>query len=629
MPTHAQTIIVSMKSRGETPVDCLSELVDNSDAANAEHIDTILDKNNISVFDDGDGMTMTELQDAMAIKQNINNRGKTISGLYGIGMKIGLFGFVGPNCPVSAIHIITAKNNIFSFGEFVNGNSGTQQFFDDKSKSSVFKLYKNLLKNHLNNYKCQSGTLIIIDQTTEKQFDIDSILVDIGKIFTHWIQGEVPNIKYSPSDKDFWIKRRKLQIRINGKLCVPQPSPFFNSLLNNDCKIVTDKFLFLNKSTPHHFISIVPNSINDCKNRGWTKENSGYYCLRNGRYVNMGKWGHYRNEAPFFSHYRSGSDYASRALHYYNNDNNDNNDDIVLDIKNGVTFPNHAEIRDAFEEARKIALLLSKTVKNKLNILDDDSLKFLLKLFNKCLPNFSTDRVIEKRKSKQNLPAGPRNLNIRKYPKRKRNPKNNKPNNKFRVKDIGFRSLGKDQDWVIADNEQNNFVITFNTDSEIVNDNLPNSKTATDSLNNFKFILHAFATVMAIKLHLEHPNQNQLSLETKYYNQVKEQFNQNFYFASDVIDKTGLENRQIREKFKSMKFGGAKDNQMHIYHTEEVDDFCKNSTKPDSENKTTYKEVFVEKPKSDSQSNCEPVVFIKGQKVPDAVVKTLKRESAI
>jgi len=178
-----QGLVESLDKKGFTPNKCCSELIANSNDAQATKIIWKIESAHIKLIDDGIGMDRISLQNMFKMFKSNNSERKTM-GISGLGGKEGIYILSKKSNkePTSVVIYTYSKN-----GEYLKAIAPWKKISDEKVYTGNIT-FTNMTEeeiirfgNDLKDCKFQHGTVIVFDyndalkQLIETQFSIDEI----------------------------------------------------------------------------------------------------------------------------------------------------------------------------------------------------------------------------------------------------------------------------------------------------------------------------------------------------------------------------------------------------------------------------------------------------------------------
>ena len=278
----APSLIESMRSLGYSFESAIADLIDNSISAEAKKIDIILstqEKPYLIVFDNGNGMTSDEIEEAMRYgsKNPLDKRKENDLGRFGLGLKAASLS----QC--RKLVVICKKNG------YISGYSWDLDYVIEKGKWVLIGYTENELKEFpkINMFDdVKSGTYILLqefDRIAESTDDLQATLVDkmdltiehlslvFHRFLEEYLEIYINNYKIEPKDpflksnKATQVKRTQ-NININGVKIIVKPYilPYLTKLTKDDFKKVGSKEKLKNEQ--------------------------GFYIYRNKRLIIWGTW---------------------------------------------------------------------------------------------------------------------------------------------------------------------------------------------------------------------------------------------------------------------------------------------------------------------------------------------------
>uniref|UniRef100_A0A6C0BA52 Histidine kinase/HSP90-like ATPase domain-containing protein n=1 Tax=viral metagenome TaxID=1070528 RepID=A0A6C0BA52_9ZZZZ len=178
-----QGLVESLDKKGFTPNKCCSELIANSNDAQATKIIWKIESTHIKLIDDGIGMDRISLQNMFKMFKSNNSERKTM-GISGLGGKEGIYILSKKsNKEPTTVVIYTCTKN----GEYLKAIAPWKKISDEKIYTGNIT-FTNMTEeeiirfgNDLKDCKFQHGTVIVFDyndalkQLIETQFSVDEI----------------------------------------------------------------------------------------------------------------------------------------------------------------------------------------------------------------------------------------------------------------------------------------------------------------------------------------------------------------------------------------------------------------------------------------------------------------------
>lgn len=286
LPPYAPTLMESTRAIGYSIEAAIADIIDNSIAASAMHVDIDffpIGESYIAILDDGIGMTADELAAAMQYgsRNPLDVRDECDLGRYGLGMKTASLS----QCRI--LTVLSKKSGILS-GVQWNLNHIQQA----KSWSLILLEEDEINKfpsvDKLNQY--QNGTLVIwqdLDKFAVGENDIaeafsrkmELIREHLSLVFHRYLSGE-PGI-------------RKLNIRINEQSVQPQ-DPFLikksTQLMDDEVIIVHGQKVIVKPYILPHTSKLTQKELKELGGKDGLRKNQGFYVYRNKRLLVWGNW---------------------------------------------------------------------------------------------------------------------------------------------------------------------------------------------------------------------------------------------------------------------------------------------------------------------------------------------------
>lgn len=317
---NLKNFIKSLRDVGYNFQIALADIIDNSIAAGAKNIliETELEPNiELSVLDDGKGMNVEELIEAMRLgsKDPDDERNKKDLGRFGLGLKTASFS----QC--KRLTVVTKKNNQ------INAKAWDLDVIESENEwylqsPAHLDLEKNSLFKELQ--RKESGTLVIwskIDGINSNDYleEIDFLREHLSLVFHRFLEGS--------------LKGQKISMTVNNNPL--QPFNPFNEK-NHATQVLPEQVIrFSNKRivvTPHILPHHSKLSNLDFKkyatSEGYTKT-QGFYLYRAGRLLIHGTWWGLNKVSDAHRLVRIRVDITNDQDHFWN-----------IDVKKSIANPN-------------------------------------------------------------------------------------------------------------------------------------------------------------------------------------------------------------------------------------------------------------------------------------------------
>lgn len=278
LPPNLTNFINSFREIGYTCEVAIADILDNSISANSSVIKIFALESptrKISIFDNGDGMNSSELDEAMRLssKNSLEERDLKDLGRFGLGLKVASF---------------SQCKKLTVFSKELNGKiNGLQWDLDYIATTNewyaIIPDFESYYEENQILTDQKSGTIVIweeIDKFNSVGFkdEVNNLFNHLGLVFHKFLEG---------------VNGRKLSILINGNLITPI-NPFFpgsarQQLQHYDYQYPGGKVSVTPYILPHHTnvseVDYKKHALND----GYLKT-QGFYLYRNNRLVTWGNW---------------------------------------------------------------------------------------------------------------------------------------------------------------------------------------------------------------------------------------------------------------------------------------------------------------------------------------------------
>lgn len=280
----ANILLSSLRSVGYTPETAIADIVDNSLSAKATVVDICFDwiKQRITIADNGEGMSNTELLSSMSIGSSdpLNDRSIHDLGRFGMGMKTASFSLG------RKLTVVSKSNNEVSNAcwdlDYVRQSDKWEILVNDSSDNLIQELTGNVFEYSCGTIVCISNIdkLIASDSPAEKKKFykmIESVKAHLSLVFHRFMETD------------------EIQIRFNGTFLKPW-NPFIphnnarqeleqEEVYENGHKVVIKPYVLPHKTKFANDDDF--NEAGGCK--GWL-HHQGFYVYRNRRLIIYGTW---------------------------------------------------------------------------------------------------------------------------------------------------------------------------------------------------------------------------------------------------------------------------------------------------------------------------------------------------
>lgn len=280
----ANILLSSLRSVGYTPETAIADIVDNSLSAKATVVDICFDwiKQRITIADNGEGMSNTELLSSMSIGSSdpLNDRSIHDLGRFGMGMKTASFSLG------RKLTVVSKSNNEVSNAcwdlDYVRQSDKWEILVNDSSDNLIQELTGNVFEYSCGTIICISNIdkLIASDSPAEKKKFykmIESVKAHLSLVFHRFMETD------------------EIQIRFNGTFLKPW-NPFIphnnarqeleqEEVYENGHKVVIKPYVLPHKTKFANDDDF--NEAGGCK--GWL-HHQGFYVYRNRRLIIYGTW---------------------------------------------------------------------------------------------------------------------------------------------------------------------------------------------------------------------------------------------------------------------------------------------------------------------------------------------------
>ncbi|MCI6675715.1 MAG: ATP-binding protein [Clostridiales bacterium] len=187
----ANILLSSLRSVGYTPETAIADIVDNSLSAKASVVDINFDceKQRITIADNGDGMTKSELLSSMSIGSSdpLNERSIHDLGRFGMGMKTASFS-LGKKLTVISKTKDEISNACWDL-DYVRQSDKWEILINDSSDAFINELSDSISQYRCGTIVCISNVdkLIAFDSSAEKKKFykmIDNVKSHLSLVFT-------------------------------------------------------------------------------------------------------------------------------------------------------------------------------------------------------------------------------------------------------------------------------------------------------------------------------------------------------------------------------------------------------------------------------------------------------------
>ena len=286
MPPYAPTLMESTRAIGYSIETAIADIIDNSIAAKASHVDINffpIGESYISILDDGFGMTESELIKAMQYgsKNPSEERASSDLGRYGLGMK---------TASLSQCRILTV---ISKASGSVSAAQWNLNHIDEQGTWSLIILDENELKAYPNYEKLagySNGTLVVWqdldkfgvgeeDMVSALKRKMDLVRDHLSLVFHRYLSGEQG--------------LKKLDIRMNERSIEPQ-DPF---LIKKSTQLMDEEIIKVRgqsiKVKPYilpHVSKLSQKELKALGGKDGLRRQQGFYVYRNKRLLVWGDW---------------------------------------------------------------------------------------------------------------------------------------------------------------------------------------------------------------------------------------------------------------------------------------------------------------------------------------------------
>lgn len=276
---NASKTIESLRHLTYTNTSALADIVDNSLDAGANNIIVDISKEEITILDDGCGMNIDVMREAIKLGSN-TNKDKTELGRFGMGL-------------------VTAGISMARRIDVVSKVSGGEIYkvsldLDEIAKTNEWKAIEDApnMNDSINLSNLESGTLIRLSQIDNMDRNISSnVKKEFSRIFRKFIEAGV----------NIFVKGEKLESNDPLEIWRPETEILFDDDVEIDGEKLHVKLVMLD-----------PNSSSQVSTeRGYSITNQGFYVVRNNREIDEAATLGIYNKHQDFNHMRGEISYAS------------------------------------------------------------------------------------------------------------------------------------------------------------------------------------------------------------------------------------------------------------------------------------------------------------------------------
>lgn len=280
----ANILLSSLRSVGYTPETAIADIADNSLSAKASIVDIYFnwEKQRITIADNGDGMTKSELLSSMSIGSSdpLNERSIHDLGRFGMGMKTASFS-LGKKLTVISKNKDEISNACWDL-DYVRRSDKWEILVNDSSDEFISEL-----SDSISQYSC--GTIVCIS-------NIDKLISSDSPAEKKKFYKIIENVKSHLSLVFHrFMESGEIQIRFNGTLLKPW-NPFIpdnnarqeleqEEVYENGHKVIIKPYVL-----PHKTKFANDDEFKEAGGyKGWL-QHQGFYVYRNRRLIIYGTW---------------------------------------------------------------------------------------------------------------------------------------------------------------------------------------------------------------------------------------------------------------------------------------------------------------------------------------------------
>lgn len=347
---NARILISALQHIGYDDISAIADIIDNSIDANATEIKIFIDKdeNNkikITIVDNGQGMDMATLDEALKLGSNTIHEDIADLGKFGMGLSTAGLALANKTIVLTknaeSSEILKSKTDVNIIKE---KNKFVKVLEEANKEETVY--FKNMIKN-------ESGTIIILEdcigiKSSEASTLKEKVIKNVARVFRNFMSKTafyVNDIKIEPDDP---LRLKVKNDELKGTLFSEEDYTVKWKDKNNEEK----------NGSIHVKLSVLPEcDANIARKMGFNMVNQGFSILRNNREIAYGylpKWDGIARH-PDLNRFRGEISFSSEMDDAMGVNFRKNGIDMVDSVNNALRFAISPQIKTIRSRGRKKA----------------------------------------------------------------------------------------------------------------------------------------------------------------------------------------------------------------------------------------------------------------------------------